>query len=114
LAASAAGPRGKQHRERAQPLAAVVDDVVCDLIDECDVAAEATDDRAVHVGPIVTDRGSKSVERRGGRQGIGEGHGNVNDTLRAEPTRRRSRARPRREALGRGAPVAFDRTRRNL
>ncbi len=75
LAASAAGSRGQQHRERAQPLAAVVDDVVRDLIDERNVAAQATDDGAVHVGPILTDRGPQSVERRDRRQGFGEGHG---------------------------------------
>ena len=71
---AAAGPRGEQHGERAQPLAAVVDDVVCDLIDERDVAAEAADDRAVHVGPILADRGPQGVERRDWRQGFGEGH----------------------------------------
>ena len=74
LAASATGARGEQHGERAQPFAAVVDDVVCDLVDERDVAAEAADDRAVDVGPVLADRDrSASSEGTGGR-GFGEGH----------------------------------------
>ena len=73
-AARATRARGEQDCERAQPLAAAADDVVGDLVDERDVAAEATDDRAVHVGPILTDCGPQSVERRDWRQGVGEGH----------------------------------------
>ena len=64
----------EQHRERPQSLAAVVNDVVRDLVDERDVAPQAADDRAVHVGPILTDGGPKSVKRRDWRQGVGEGH----------------------------------------
>jgi hypothetical protein len=41
-----------------------VDDVMRDLVDERDVAAEAAKNDAVDIAPIVADQGSQCVERR--------------------------------------------------
>ena len=63
-APGAAGARREQHGQRPQPLAAVVDDVVGDLIDQSDVAAQPAHDHPVDVGPILADERPKSIQRR--------------------------------------------------
>ena len=64
---AAAGAGGEQHGQRPQPLAAVVDDVVGDLVDQRDVAAQAPHDHAVDVGPVVADERPQGIEGRHGR-----------------------------------------------
>ncbi len=64
----AAGAGREQHGQRPQPFAAVVNDVVRDLIDERDVAAEPANDRAVDVAPVLGDVARMaSSEGAGGR-----------------------------------------------
>jgi hypothetical protein len=75
MSALATTATGRQENcERAQALAAIVDYVMGDLIDERDIAAETLKDHAVHAGPFVPDQGTQTVERRAGLIGLNEGH----------------------------------------
>ena len=73
-ATGAAGARREQHGQGSQPLAAVVDDVVRDLVHERNVAAQAPHDHAVHVGPIVPDQGPQGLEGGSSRIRIRQCH----------------------------------------
>ena len=61
LAAAAASARREQHGKRPEAFAAVVDDVVGDLVDERDVAAEPAHDGPVDVCPVFGDGGAQGV-----------------------------------------------------
>ena len=73
-APGAAGAGREQHGQRPQPFAAVVNDVVRDLVDERDVAAQAPHDHAVDVAPVVADERPQGVERRHDRIRISQRH----------------------------------------
>jgi len=66
VAAVAAGPGGEQHRQRPQPLAARADDVVGDLVDQCDVARQALDDDPVEASQFVRHRFPDVLELHSG------------------------------------------------
>jgi hypothetical protein len=58
--------RSEQHDQRPQPFPAMVDDVMGDLIDQRDIAAEAPVNGAVDVFPVGSDNGADGLERSGG------------------------------------------------
>ena len=63
----AAGPRGEQHDQRAQALAAARNDVFGDLIDEAHRAFHAGADDGVHRAKVCADEvfyGGKWAHRR--------------------------------------------------
>jgi hypothetical protein len=82
-----AGPRGQQHRERPQALATRADDVLCDLVDQHDVAGEAVDDHLVEAAQFLRHRFPDLVElhscagpfqrRRMVPGGAGRGNGGI-------------------------------------